>query len=193
MIDDDEDRICDADEVEQCDSSSAGSDNVEPVREDVVRTATSHTNEQHSMQPEAEDDVVHECFAGIDVASARSISEANVCSSGKRFSVYCIVCRANQKRYYGVSSNVHERFKQHRRRPPKRMQADVAALVPFEAHFVLHVLPFTFARQRTAEHFEAVLTALHKTQLPAHGYNNLRGRPGYNRKFYAMRSKQARS
>ena len=94
--------------------------------------------------------------------------------------------------YVGQTRNLRARIAQHQRQPPARMRADVAALVPWEQHFVVRRLQ-TASTQRRADGLERAYIAQLGAMGPQ-GYNKLDGPPGRSTRGQAVaaRARQRR-
>ena len=109
--------------------------------------------------------------------------------------MYKIVCKENNKVYIvyiGVSKDPEQRFKQHMRKAPLRLQAD---LLQYGKGALLAFYMSTLAGcvdEVDQKFLERFFIVRHNALRPG-GYNTLKGAPTSDRQFWAMhRARMAR-
>ena len=76
----------------------------------------------------------------------------------------------------------HRRWKQHAKKPPKKVRADVERFTPWGDHFALEILETcTIEDAKHAERFHIASKSSVKD-----GYNNLKGSSTSSRKFWKL-------
>ena len=97
--------------------------------------------------------------------------------------MYCITLLATGKVYVGTSCNPQARFRQHCRRPPRRMRPDLDPAQPAAQQLAL-ALQQQHRTQAGARRHERRLILQLGANGP-NGYNNLPGTPGSSPAFWA--------
>lgn len=93
-----------------------------------------------------------------------------------------------------MTSDLRQRQRQHKYKPPTRMREDAAAHRPFDANFTMTTLHWA-ATKRLAHALEQIEIDRLNTRYPANplGANILDGTPGQSRRYWAIyRSRQRR-
>jgi predicted GIY-YIG superfamily endonuclease len=103
----------------------------------------------------------------------------------RMYFVYMITNIKNNKKYFGISTNPTQRFRQHASRPPSRMVKDLSD-VSFWDIMTCEVIQ-GYENKRNAERRERQLILQHQTFYAKAGYNILTCKPGWSKLFWLIR------
>ena len=101
--------------------------------------------------------------------------------------VYGLMCKATGKWYVGQSADPARRFKEHARKPPRLMAADIDPGVEFRDQVEMQVLAEAATRDE-ADALEQHFTAQKQSRQHLGGYNVLYGSPAKTRQYYAIQA-----
>ncbi len=106
-------------------------------------------------------------------------------SEGHAIYIYAIRNVANDRRYIGSTTDMDNRYEQHKRKPPNRMTSDASLYQPFEDNFVMTCLEtvYTQARSKQAEYY----WIRHYNTQAAAGYNIYKGAPTTDKRYWFLK------
>jgi predicted GIY-YIG superfamily endonuclease len=108
------------------------------------------------------------------------------CRSEHMFYVYVMQHKQNGRRWFGYTTDPVRRLAQHLAHPVKRMKADIPPGGSFHHTFSFKVV-YEYSTQHAAEQCEARLIERFKTTENEFGYNDLRGKPSWSKKFWYLK------
>ena len=111
-------------------------------------------------------------------------------SEGSPIFIYAIKNVNNDRRYVGSTKDMDNRYKQHRRKPPTRMQSDWSLHQPFEENFIMTRLEtvYTPARSKQREYILDIYCWIqHYDTQAAAGYNTCKGAPPTDKRYWFLR------
>ena len=97
------------------------------------------------------------------------------------YTIYCITCQQNGRRYIGITNNYKRRRTEHKRHPPFKMREDVERYKPFEDCFGFESL-FVCRNLDVARVLEQTFIRKYNSMGPC-GYNVLRAHPPICKKY----------
>lgn len=93
---------------------------------------------------------------------------------------------ANGRCYIGQTTNLQQRYKQHKPSPASRMRSDVSSFLPFEDYFVMDELDVAADKQQ-ADRLEQLIRCFASTSV--NGYKSLQGAPGKYAQYWFFKRK----
>ena len=122
----------------------------------------------------------------ITIADTKTRLTPNPAIAASEIFIYSVLCKNTQKRYIGQTKNLEERIKRHKTNPQKKKTADVNRYQPFKENFKVTVLD-AFDDQDKAKTAEAFY--IQQFKATKEGYNNLKGAPSTQQKYYYLKHK----